>query len=336
MNKKAQKLLTCYFPTTVVFVDDDFNYLQGIQSQLDVARFVPKLYGSPVEALTALESYQPNRFTNQCLPNPDSTEFDHRNLETNIRELHHQIYNPKRFEEISVIVVDFAMPGMTGIELCERLADKPFKTLLLTGQADEKTVIQAFQQGIIHKYIRKDSLNFHEELNAAILELQHDYFAELSATVINSIIRDPEFASTCMDDPVFTALADQICHRANVCEFHLTDTQGSFLLLDKDANPSCLTVADSEQMQMYYELCQDISSTPPDVVDALKNRQMVPSFQSELDLNTSSIEDWKKYLHPAEILQGKETYYYAHIPSSQISHIDRKRVLSYQEFLETL
>ncbi|MFU8797504.1 MAG: response regulator [Gammaproteobacteria bacterium] len=334
MSKKKPKLLTCSFPTTVVFVDDDFQYLQGILPKLDVAHFVPKFYGNPLEALKALENYESNRFTDQCLPDAKATEFNHRTLETKIRTLHHQIYNPKRFEQISVLVVDFAMPGMTGIELCKQLSNKPFKTLLLTGQADEKTVIQAFQQGIIHKYIRKDSFSFHDELNQAIRELQQDYFTELSTVVVDSIVRDPEFAAACIDDPVFISLAEKICSTPNIVEFHLTDTQGSYLLLDKEGRSSWLTVADSEQMQMYYELSQDVS-TPVEVIEALKNRQMVPYFQSEADFNTSPI-NWKKYLHPAQVLQGKETYYYAHIANSNAYQVDAKKLASYQGYLESL
>jgi CheY-like chemotaxis protein len=334
MNKKARRLLTCSFPTTVVLVDDDAKYLTAITAKLDPSRAVYKPYSSPALALKALKDYQANCFTQQCLPDAGTSEFDHLDLEMKIRTLHEQIYNPKRFDEISVLVVDYAMPGMTGIELCEQLANKPFKKLLLTGQADEKIVIQAFNNGIIQKYIRKDSLAFYEELNQAIHELQRDYFAELSEVVINSIIRDPEFASTCIDDPAFIDLADKICQSQNIVEFHLTDTQGSFLLLDKDGVPSWLVVADEPQMQMYYELSQEIS-TPPDVLEVLKNKQMVPYFQSESDFSTSPL-DWKKYLHPAQVLQGKEKYYYAHVEKSDAYQIERDKLASYETYLESL
>jgi DNA-binding NarL/FixJ family response regulator len=251
-----ERLLTNYFPTTVVVVDDDAKYLVGITSELDVSQAVYKTYASPMKALKALKQYQPNCFANRFLPDPiaekvKAKEFSFKvknryvmltqreveclkklslgysakeiakllalsyrtvedylhnakdklgcskrseiiaimlnqthGLSEKIKTLHREIYNSQRFHEISVLVVDFDMPGMTGLELCEELADKPFKKLLLTGKADEKTVIQAFNEGKIQKYIHKDSQNFAEEMNRAVRELQRNYFEDLSAVVI--------------------------------------------------------------------------------------------------------------------------------------------------------
>jgi DNA-binding NarL/FixJ family response regulator len=159
-------------------------------------------------------------------------------LNEKIQTLHHEIYNSQRFHEISVLVVDFSMPGMTGLELCEQLADKPFKKLLLTGKADEKIVIKAFNEGKIQKYIHKDSLSFEEDMNQAIRELQRNYFEDLSAVVINSIVHDPEFKNETIEDPVFIALVNRICQAEPIIEFHLMDPQGNFLLLDRNGHPS--------------------------------------------------------------------------------------------------
>ena len=60
-------------------------------------------------------------------------------------------------KEIHVIISDQRMPGMTGIELLEIVADKypDIRRYLLTAFTDTETVIEAVNVGRVHGYIRK-------------------------------------------------------------------------------------------------------------------------------------------------------------------------------------
>ena len=134
-----------------------------------------------------------------------------------------KIYNHRRFDEISVIVVDYTMPHINGLSICEQLKDKPFKKLLLITQAQEEAAEQAFNQNLIHKYIRKDSPNFTLVLNAAIYDLLCDYFAEQFQTH-NSVA--PQIKQE---------LSDKIQpHR--IVEYYSITNPDAFLLLDDKAN----------------------------------------------------------------------------------------------------
>ena len=83
------------------------------------------------------------------------------------------------------------MPSLNGVEFCSQLKQKSFKKIMLTGKAGESVAVQAFNEGIIDKFIRKDSPNFEKTLTVAIEELQHEYFRNLSTVVTDSLAADP-------------------------------------------------------------------------------------------------------------------------------------------------
>lgn len=59
--------------------------------------------------------------------------------------------------EIAVLVVDFRMPGMNGVELLARAAQlRPdVRRVLVTGYADADTVMAAVNSGGVHYVVRK-------------------------------------------------------------------------------------------------------------------------------------------------------------------------------------
>ena len=86
-----------------------------------------------------------------------------------MRGLHEEIYNKDRFNDVSVIIVDYYMDEMNGIEVCETLSKHPAKKILLTGGADKENIaIDAFNKGIIHRFINKTDPDFPSQIRQAI------------------------------------------------------------------------------------------------------------------------------------------------------------------------
>jgi CheY-like chemotaxis protein len=130
----GKKMACCYFPTTVIMVDDKVEFLNSLQ--LKIAKSLPsKTFKDSTEALTFLQSIQKNTtFIDRCIVRPADDEINHRNIDVNISEIHKEIYNPNRFGEVSVLLVDYAMPGLNGAELCQQLKGHRYKIVLLTGE----------------------------------------------------------------------------------------------------------------------------------------------------------------------------------------------------------
>jgi len=120
----TQGIPTCYHPTTVLFVDDNKDFLLNFSLHFD-DDLPYKIFVSPKEALN-FANQQPLKHPlhERCFSEyPDAiggspnTSYT---MHLDIASIHKEIYNPNRFKHITVCVVDYAMPEMNGIEFCKQ------------------------------------------------------------------------------------------------------------------------------------------------------------------------------------------------------------------------
>ena len=331
----TQKISCCYFPTTALLIDDNNRFLSGLCFDIDIKKVVLQLYDKPLVALQALKDYKPNPITNRCLLRPEERHRDHRNIDVDIRAIHEEMYNPNRFNEISVIVVDYSMPGMTGLELCQQLKNSPIKKILLTGEADEKLATKAFNEGIIHKFIRKDDPHFTDTINANIQELQLEYFQDLSEIVINSLTKNPDYPPSCLDDPIFLDFFYTLIEKHQFSEYYLMDAAGSFIFLDINGKPSWLVVKEEDMMNGdYFEAENSDIDVAPQVLESLKKKEKILYLHSDEDLQKDPSQ-WGPYLHKVSKLEGRATYYYAYITDNKLYDIAPEKIISFKKFSES-
>lgn len=328
----------CYFPTTVVFVDDNRHFLQSLPLRLDHHHIVPKLFSDPHTALQFLTvDYQIEPFTSRCFRQTGEETGSFHSIEIDVNAIHQEIYNQNRFLELATLVVDYSMPGLNGLELCRRVRERNnrIKILLLTGEADEKLAVRAFNEGIIDKFLRKDTSDFHQEINAAIQELQYQYFQHLTELAFDGLINDPHSSLMCLRDPAYVKLFTDIVAKNKIVEYYLTDTWGSFLLLDFQGKPFWLAVKNEQGMEDAYQVAFHADeSFPEPLLAAMKNREKILcQYENELCDNPAEAE---KKLFPAQRFQGKETYYYALIKDPKAFDVDPDKILSCRNYLEKL
>lgn len=80
----------------------------------------------------------------------------------------------RRFHLTSVLIVDYMMPGMNGLDLLRRLGSCPSRRVLLTGEADAAVAVEAFNSGLIQKFIPKTTPNLYKELRRFADEMHLD------------------------------------------------------------------------------------------------------------------------------------------------------------------
>lgn len=323
----------CFFPSQIVLLDDDIRFLETMNIALGKNNIL-KLFNVPQEAIDYLMAMKNDPFTKRCVFRPEEVERDHRIIDVNIPAIHQELYNPKRFFENTVLVVDYAMPSMHGVEVCKELRHLPIQKLMLTGEADDKLAVDAFNQKLIHKFVRKGGPN--GLVAEAILELQKKYFADLSTIIIDSLTKNPEYPPSCLDDPIFINFFNSFCQQQQYTEFYLLDAMGSFLFLDESANPTFLMVKDEEGMQSDFEMLE-LSDTPvsDDLLQALKNKEKMLYFFDASNQKTDP-RHWEKYAHAVKKLEGKDNYYYAVTSDPHLYDIKRKQILSYKDYLLSL
>ena len=107
-----------YFPSTALFLDDSPDFLLNFVLQLDEG-VAYRIFDAPRKALDyihqktcALEILNRSSHSQESLVMPPT------------------ISNPHRFAEISVVIIDYAMPGMDGLEYCRQLENQHIKKIL--------------------------------------------------------------------------------------------------------------------------------------------------------------------------------------------------------------
>lgn len=325
---------TCYFPSTIFFVDDSRDFLMNFTLQLnDTIAF--KLHDSPYKALEALErTQQPlSMLSKRCFHeylDASGGPVTNHTINLDLTSIHWEIFNPKRFAEVSTVVVDYAMPGMNGLEFCKNLGNNPVKRILLTGKADEKTAVQAFNEGIIDLFIQKQNINITHLINEGIVNTQQQYFQHMSDFIVKMLsVGSP----SCLQDAEFTKLFYEIVRAKDIVEFYLTEDSGSFLMLDADANLYYLLVRTQSDIEMFYELAQD-HQAPEALLNSLKSGEKIPcSWRSDSQYQTDYFE-WSQRLYPSQVLPGREKYYYTLIEKPNFLGIDQSKITSYNHYLD--
>lgn len=324
---------TCYFPSTVMFIDDSRDFLINFTLQLD-DNMVFRIFDSPNSALDAVHSaHQQAQFNERYLTEyaeaKNSPGFGH-TLNIDLSALHYEVYNPQRFGEISVIVVDYDMPGMTGLDFCRKMENSPIKRILLTGRADERVAVRAFNDGIINVYLQKQDPNLVSKINESIAKLQMSYFQNMSEIIVKMLsVKSP----LCVNDPEFIKLFNRICKENNIIEYYITENSGSFLLLDSFGNYSYLIIKSQQEMDLHYELAL-CNQAPEQILTHLRSGEKVPFFWQKDNMYQPQWDDWSTFLYPAQKFVGNNTYYYAFVKNPIFSDIQKDKIVSFNTFLE--
>jgi len=331
---QAPKISLCYYPTAVVLIDDDRHFLEQFHARFTGRDNLPcYAYENPQKALHFINNeYKPDIFVNHCISNVEDVDSDHVSFDFDIKKMHQEIYNPNRFKEITAIVVDYAMPGLNGLDFCRQINDRFIKKLMLTGEAGKELAVEAFNENSIDRFIMKSAPNLVETLLNSIKEQQTRYFLQLSEIILNRVISTSTQELAFLEDSVFVQLFNNYCKTNNIVEYYLLDNQGGFLMLDIYGKPSWLAVANEEQMQTYLQLAEDDDASE-NIIQPLRNKSRIPFFYTDEDYSIRPAE-WEKYMHTAQVIEGKQKYYYTFITDPNAYYYQANRVLSFHHFLE--
>lgn len=325
------KISLCQHPTTVVFIDDNQDYLTHLCARYN--EILPcKMLNNPREALDYLNKtyHQHSSFVSRYVENPEDGMLDQLISNINIRLLRNEALLPNRFEEIAVVVIDYTMPGMNGVELRKMIINPNILIILLTGDADNDIAIKEFNNGTINKFLKKTAANLLDELLKAIFELEKQYFINQSNIILGNANAFHSFKF--LEDTNVAEIFYKICQENNIVEHYILNEKGNFLLINKQGKPSWLALVDQDQLLDNYCNTAKNWPAPETIISALENKEKIPLFYSEKDHETPPTE-WEPYLYPATFLKADKNYYYAYIPELNTQESQPFHTLSYQDFL---
>lgn len=322
-----------YFPTTVAIVDDSPDFLANLSLNLD-PMLAFRVFDSPADTLAALTSEQantpgPERFFS-VYQHREEHSFDHHVIDLNMSRIHREVFNDRRFERYSVVVVDYDMPEIDGLEFCRKLEHVPLRKVLLTGKADEKLAVQAFNEGIIDRFILKQDPTATTLLQEIIREMQEDYFEDIERTMEDALNIGPLHF---LRDPFFGELFRKICAELKIVEFYLCSSPDGILLIDGSGDVTLLLVCNDESMRMHYEVAFD-NAAPAALLDEMIKGNIVPYFWRSRGLYSRQYFDWRSYVHAAQECNGLQRYRYAMVKEAR--GLMLSSIFSYHEYLKQL
>lgn len=300
------KIPLCFYPTQIVFVDDNPDFLDALSMAFS-KQFNVKTFDNTDSALRYINEYQreADLVANDEKPKPqgDSDAWVKRVLtHQNIKR-----FDELRIKEVSVLVVDYSMPSMNGIEFCEKINNLSIKKILLTGYATPADAVQAFNNNTIHYYLKKNDANMLQDLEAAINQLQHAYFNELSSSLKAEAIDSgtPFFA-----DPQLARYFQQACESLGVTEYYYLTNPSRFALRTRDGSNFSCVIYTEEDIAEHLQILQE-ESAPKALYSAIESHKFVPLFQTADGFYEPGMKDASTSIYPAVHVSGAVNYYCA-------------------------
>jgi len=319
-----------YFPTRVLFVDDDMGYLQSLILKMD-GGMAFQLFASPENALIELNtSRNPATLINRLFSRFHHTNdlpATHHVIDVNLDLVHREVYNESRFDLISVVVVDYDMPNIDGLEFCRNVKYPDIKKVLLTGKADEKIAVEAFNEGIIDRFILKGNPDVFNVLNQAIHNLQRTYFSQVERMLSDALTIGKH---TFLRDSCFPRRFQEICDKLHIVEFYLRSEPDGMLMYDAEGMVYLLIVPSEDAWLGQYEIAFE-QAAPQELLNELKSNRILPYFWGA-GYYTPSCENWREHLFPATQFKGDKWYLYTIVKNP--SPFNEDKVYSYNRFLD--
>jgi len=321
-----------------VFIDDNKSFLDNVLLELD-ANISALSFTEPAAAIEYLQGHMLAPFSEKYLRSlrnhKDSDEFDFNNVEhgyvdVDVFSIHKEIYDPNRFTKTIVVVVDYTMPEMNGLELCKILKDFPFKFILITGDATTEKAVEAFNEGLIHQFIQKSSSDFINKLQTIIGYLQEQQFKDFSNVIIKNLSAGLFLG---LSDPLLVKFIKDFFKQNNIVEYYLLNESGCFLMANLNGDLSYLVIKNEGEMAEYANAAKD-NYGKEKVIQELQSREKVLFICTEEEHLSVTVDNWEKYLYPATKIIGKNgTYYYSHAQKIEDNCAFTNEIISYKKFL---
>lgn len=312
----TKKLPLFYFPPTVCWIDDSQLFLDAASSLFNTD-YKCLTFNNPMKGLHFLTScsslFTEVNFTREFTESDIFDVNNHLPIDINISEITQLAQNPSNNEEVAVLVIDNNMPNMNGLEICHQLKNHPCKKILLTGGTDLANGIDAFNQGIIDKFIAKENLGVADKLKDSIHELTYQYFYDKTKNLLSHLETSRQ---TPLSDPLFVEFFSQWRNENQLQEFYLMNRHGSFLLKNNNNEFVSFIVMSESAKNEFLKLNNDIPIQAEPLLSKVSQGKLIPFFgiakeSWEFDYNT-----WDNYFFPANVLEGREKYYWTVITNN--------------------
>ena len=289
-----------YYPTTLLLVDDDEKYLNILKDSVEPTHLI---FTQPLDAIDFLKTARFNSFKQDSL-------FSQNTL-SNIESCRQ---DPTRLHNISVVVVDYQMPGMSGIEFCKAIRHHPCKIIMLTGEATQALAVEAFNNLIIDRFIEKSTPQLHRILSKTIEDMQFKHFQDLSIYTLNHFLKEQKPLPWFLQNEDFCTFFKTILKKYQIIEYYLLNEVGDFIMTTATNQTRYFMVRNEASFQKMLKLEIEPAyfddPTPEATLryESIQAKTYTPLLCNQAD--SLEFMDWPLHRLHAEVCD-EDAFYYA-------------------------
>ncbi|MFM0077832.1 response regulator [Paraburkholderia sediminicola] len=261
-----------FYPTSVVFVDDSDSYLDALR------RFFPDISTNLffTRPQTALAFIRKHARENSLVFAPASAGLSEIGLERFVETSAERdvLARNTRFSEVAAVVVDYDMPGLSGVEFLSSISNLRCAKVLLTGVADETVAVKAFNAGIVDLYLRKTDADSANRLVHFLKDARNTHCSEAGWLGLGE-----NGMTYC--DPRTKKVIDVVVAAENIVEYYWRPEQNAILMFDRAGNPSVFLAWAENDWIAQAEIVAD-ESGPADLLRRMAVRESMPVFWPHL------------------------------------------------------
>jgi CheY-like chemotaxis protein len=281
-----------FYPASVVFVDDSDSYLDALR------RFFPDISTNLffTRSQTALAFIRQHARENSLEFAPASAGLSETGLERFVESSAERdiLTRDARFSEVAAVVVDYDMPGLSGVEFLSSISNLRCAKVLLTGVADETVAVKAFNAGIVDLYLRKTDADSANRLVHFLGDAKKRHCSEAGWLGLGE-------NGTVYCDPRTRKVLDEIVAAQGIVEYYWRPEQNAILMFDREGSPSVFLAWAENDWIAQAEIVAD-ENGPVDLLKRMATRESMPVFWPHLafrpdahfsTLTPRAIPDWE-------------------------------------------
>lgn len=297
--------LPYYHPTTICFVDDNRAYIDSLianaPSDWSILTFT-----SPEEALQVInQPAELESLAERCF-SIDTTEPLRPVMRLHVNALEQEIKSIQRYSRISAVLIDYAMPTMDGLEFCAQIADNSIRRGLLTGVADEKAAVAAFNKGLINRYIPKQDIDSVEQITPHVQRMQRDYFANLTERISSSLTLHPP---AILAEPELRPVFEEIVRKQKIVEFYLAYDPDGYLMMRADGTLLRLVIIDAAQLGEQVSLAEQHGAPGRLLRHLRRGKSILYLYDHPRDYLGHERYPWEEVTLRAQRIDAQNTWY---------------------------
>ncbi|HEU5280397.1 MAG TPA: hypothetical protein VFU82_00210 [Gammaproteobacteria bacterium] len=299
-----------YFKPTLCWIDDDQLFLDAVSLHY-APEFHSLTFTNSFEAVEALNQYQSPlntvQFTRELTESDLYGTQEHHPISMNIPAIKSLMQSEEKHKEIAILVSDYNMPGQTGLEVLAQLKPLPCQKILLTGDASHDSVVKAFNDGLIQRFIQKNN-DTADILRKYVFDLVERHFQEKSRPLMNHLESSKPSA---LSDPIFINAFNQWREKENIVEFYLINKQGCFIAKNNDGDILHFVVFSEQDKKDFLALHDEAPEDASSLLKSFEEGVHIPFFGVDVESWDIPHAEWEQYFYPAQVLQGRDVYYWA-------------------------